>query len=485
MSRRIVIIGGGPGGYQAAVRASQLGARVTLVEKEQLGGTCLHRGCIPSKALKASAQALETARALESYGIHNPGTPRPDWPAILARKDRIIEVQTMGLNRLMQAHRVQVLRGRGRLLSPRKVLVELDQGGRQELEAERIILATGSRPAGLPGLEPDGKRIITSDDLFRLEAIPPRLAVVGGGVMGCEFAAIMSALGSRVTLVEALERLLPLPSLDPECSRLLAREMKKRRVRCLTGMSVEGWEEAAGGITLHLGPSPLLEHPPGRAPKPRSLEVDQVLLSLGRVLNTGGLGLQELGVELDEKGAVKVGPGLATSLPQVLAVGDMLGPSRPMLAHLAGAEGVTAAACAMGLAETISYQVVPAVAFTSPEVAWVGLSLEQARRLGADAASHSFQFRTLGKSQALGQIAGQCSLVSLAPQGRILGAHIIGPQAGELIHECALALKLGATVAEVAHTIHAHPTLSEVIQQTAESALGLCLHAPPAGAFSG
>ncbi len=479
MGRRLVIIGGGPGGYQAAVRASQLGARVTLVEKDELGGTCLHRGCIPSKALKASAQALETARALESYGIQNPGTPRPHWPAILARKDKVIQVQTMGLTQLMQAHRVRVLKGRGRLLSPRKVLVELNQGGREELEADRIILATGSRPAGLPGLEPDGKRIITSDEVFRLEEIPPRLAVVGGGVMGCEFAAIMSALGSRVTLVEALDRLLPLPSLDPQCSRLLAREMKKRRVQCLTAMAVEGWEEEAGGLTLRLGPSPLMEHPPGRAPKPRSLQVDQVLVTVGRALNTRDLGLEEIGVELDRKGAVKVGPGLATSLPGILAVGDMLGPGRPMLAHLAGAEGVTAAACALGLEETISYQVVPAVAFTSPEVAWVGLSLEQARRLGAEAVSHSFQFRTLGKSQALGQIAGQCSLVSLAPQGRLLGAHIIGPQAGELIHECALALKLGATVVDVAHTIHAHPTLSEVIQQTAEAALGLCLHAPP------
>ena len=479
MSLPIVVIGGGPGGYQAAVRASQLGARVTLVEKEELGGTCLHRGCIPSKALKASAQALETARALASYGIQCPGQPRPDWPAILARKDKVLEVQTMGLIRLMEAHQVRVLRGRGRLLSPQRVLVELNQGGREELEAQRIILATGSRPAGLPGLEPDGRRIITSDQVFQLEEIPPRLAVVGGGVMGCEFAAIMAALGSRVTLVEALDRLLPLPSLDRECSRLLAREMKKRRVQCHTAMSVEAWEEGPQGITLRLGPSPLVEHPPGRAPKPRQVVVDKVLLTVGRDLNTGDLGLEEIGVELDQRGAVKVGPGLATSRPEVLAVGDMLGPGRPMLAHLAGAEGVTAAACALGLKETISYQVVPAVAFTSPEVAWVGLSLEQARQMGAEAVRHSFQFRTLGKSQALGQIAGQCTLVSLMPQGRILGAHIIGPQAGELIHECALALKLGATVADLAHTIHAHPTLSEVVHETAEAALGLCLHAPP------
>ena len=479
MPLSLTIIGGGPGGYQAAVRAAQLGMDVAQVEKSALGGVCLHLGCIPSKTLKASAEALEAARRLPECGIRVNGDFQPDWPAILARKDQVIDLQTQGLDRLMAAHGVEVVRGRGRLLSPAEVEVELNDGGTRLIPSDRIILAAGSRPADLPGLERDGRFILNSNDVFSLPAIPKRLAIVGGGVIGCEFAGVFRALGSRVSLIEGLERLLPLPSLDPEISKLLAREMKKRRIAAYTGMVTSDCKISGQELTLKLVPSPFLEHPPRRAPIPRESVGDQVFTAVGRALNTQGLGLEAAGVDLDQQGAVKVDAGLRTSQANIFAVGDMLGTGRPMLAHMAGAEALVAAANAAGKDQTVSYDVVPSVAFTSPEAAWAGLATDKARERGLEAETHAFGFRALGKSQAMGRLAGVCKLVSETGSGRLLGAHIMGARAGELIHECALAMEMGASVKDLARTIHAHPTLSEAVHEAAEAALGQCLHAPP------
>ncbi|MGD8562415.1 MAG: dihydrolipoyl dehydrogenase [Desulfarculaceae bacterium] len=479
MSVKVTVIGAGPGGYQAAIRAAQLGAQVNVVEKAQVGGTCLHWGCIPTKTLRATADALETARRLSEFGISGGGEFACDLEAIRQRMANVVKPQAQGIEKLFQAYGVRLVQGVARLSAPDLVEVELAQGGSEQLASDRIILATGSRPADLPGLTRDGKMILNSDDALRLEQIPSRMAVVGGGVIGCEFAFILAALGSQVTVIEALDRILPLPSLDEQCSKLLAREMKKNKIQAITGMVVEKCQQAGSGLKLQLGPSPLVEHPKGREPKPRELEVDQALVSVGRALNTQDLGLSQAGVELDERGAIKVDRFMATSQPGIFAVGDMLGPGRPMLAHMAATEGVAAAANCLGLNQEVSYQVVPAVAFTKPEVAWVGLSPAQAQESGCQVQTEAFAFRMLGKSQAMGEIAGQCKLVSEAESGRLLGAHIIGPHAGDLIHECALALKMGARVGDLAHTIHAHPTLSEAVHEAAEGVLGLCVHTPP------
>ncbi|KMY66303.1 hypothetical protein AAU61_17720 [Desulfocarbo indianensis] len=478
MARRIVVIGAGPGGYQAALRAAQLGGRVQLVEAAGVGGTCLHWGCIPTKTLLASANALETVGRLEELGLRLEGRVVADWPAMLARKDRVVELQTQALEKLFEANGVELVRGRARLAGPSRVEVALAQGGSLSLQCERVILATGSRPADPPGLTRDGERFLNSDDMFALAAIPASLAVVGGGVVGCEFASLMSALGSQVTIIEALDRLLPLPSLDQDCSRILQREFKKRKIKALTGMVVGGWQARDGRVELELGPSPLVDHGK-RPPKPQTLTADKVLLAVGRGLNTSGLGLAAAGVERDERGAVKVDAGLRTTADGVYAVGDILGAARPMLAHLAGAEGVAAAANALGGGETVPYDVVPAAAFTSPEVAWVGLSPSQAAQRDLEAVSKTFAFRALGKSQALGELAGQCKLICEPTTLKLLGAHIIGPHAADLIHECALGLSLGATAADLADTIHAHPTLGEAIRETAEACLGLGLHSMP------
>lgn len=479
MSTRIVVIGSGPGGYQAALRAAQLGASVSLVEAKEAGGTCLNWGCIPTKTLLASAAALEAARNLGSFGISLEGRVSPDWNAMLARKSDVVRIQIQGLEKLFASYEIDMVRGRGRLAGPNQVEVALNDGGELSLDYDRLILATGSRPADLPGLARDGQYILNSDDMFQLDKIPSSLAVIGGGVVGCEFANIMSALGSEVTVIEALDRLLPLPSLDLDCSRLLQREFKKRKIKANTGMVVTGWQIGKEGVELEFGPSPLIDHGK-RPPKLQTITVEKVLVAVGRALNTEGLELDRAGVELDERHAVKVDNHLCTTAENIYAVGDMLGTSRPMLAHMAGAEGVAAAANAMGEHEPVPYDVVPSAAFTSPEVAWVGLSPDQATERGLEINTAVFNFRALGKSQAMGELAGQCKLVCAQQTSRLLGAHIIGPHAADLIHECTLALQLGATVGDISRTIHAHPTLSEAVHEAAEACLGMGLHSPPA-----
>ncbi len=481
MQTRLLVIGGGPGGYQAAIRAAHMGAQVTLVESAGIGGTCLHRGCIPTKALLASASALIGARRAGEFGLRLEGRIVPDLPAIMARKERIVEVQAQGIEKLLKASHVTLLRGRARLLGPSLAEVALNGGGSARVECDRLILATGSRPAGLPGLARDGRRILNSDDALALGEIPQSLAIVGGGVVGCELACVYAALGSQVTIVEALDRLLPLPSLDAECSKLLLREMKKAKIATHTARVVGEVAEDDDGLALTLTPSPLVKGAEGGSQAaPLTLKVEKVMVAVGRALNVDGLGLTEAGIALNRRGGVKVDAGLAAA-PGVWAVGDMLGGGRPMLAHMAGTEGIAAAETALGADGEVDYTVVPAAAFTFPEVAWVGLTLEQALERGADAQAEVFPVRLLGKSQAIGEIAGQCKLVSEKGTGRLLGAHLIGPHAADLVHECALAIKLGATLTDIARTIHAHPTLSEGVKEAAEAALGLSVHLPQAG----
>jgi dihydrolipoamide dehydrogenase len=477
LAPRLVIIGGGPGGYQAAARAAQLGAEVVLVENAGLGGTCLHHGCIPTKSLLASAAVLMTARRAGEFGLRLEGSITPDMPAIMARKDQVVKVQVQGIEKMLRSSGVRLLWGRGRLATPFVVEASLNGGGSERLEFDRLILATGSRPAdlpGVPGLVRDGARVLNSDDALALTEIPVSLAVVGGGVVGCELASIFAALGSQVVVIEARERLLPIDSLDHECSKLLMREMKKAKIATHLGRVAGEAVPEGEGLKLTLAPSPLVPEPPAGE---LTLSVDKVLVAVGRALNSEGLCLQAMGARLDGRGAVEVDQRLCVA-DRIWAVGDLLGPRRPMLAHLAGAEGVAAAEMALGRESAVDYAVVPAVAFTFPEVAWVGLTLEQALAAGAEAQTVFCPVRLLGKSQAMGEIAGQIRMVSEKGSGRLLGAHLIGPHAADLVHECTLALRLGATVADIAHTIHAHPTLSEGLKEAAEAALGRAIHLP-------
>jgi len=476
VATQIVVVGAGPGGYVAALKAASLGAKVTVVERAQVGGTCLHWGCIPTKALRASAMALDTAHRLHEYGITPGGEPTPDLVAIMARKQKVVDTQTLGIERLFQAWGVELVSGSARLDGAGRLAVTPPEGSPLALNYERLILAPGSEAVDLPGLERDGKVVINSDDALGLSEIPSSLLIVGGGVVGCELAFIFNAFGSQVTLVEALDRLLPIPSLDGECSKLLLREMKKRGITVHTGRVCSSLSRDAQGADAVLEPTPGSEAK-GKAAQPLAVRAEKVLVSVGRRPAAEGLGLAEAGLEMD-RGAVLVNHHLAAG-PNIYAVGDVLGPRRPLLAHMASAEAKAAAANALGAQELVDYAVVPAVAFTAPEVAWVGLSLEQAGELGLEAEASSFMPRGLGMAQALGELAGIIKLVHEKGSGRLLGAHLMGAHAGEMVHECALALKLGASVSDLAHTIHAHPTMSEALLEAAEDALGECLHAQP------
>ena len=476
MASRVIVVGAGPGGYVAALKAASLGAQVTVVERARVGGTCLHWGCIPTKALRASAMALDQARGLGEYGLVPGGEPSLDLAAVMARKNKVVDTQTTGIERLFQAWGVELVSGQARLAGPRQVEVALPSGESRLLSGDGLILAPGSQPADLPGLERDGELVLNSDDALNLAEIPPSLIIVGGGVVGCELAYILSVFGCTVTLVEAMDRLLPIPSLDPEISKLLLREMKKRKIAVHTGKVVSRLERGPDGVTAILEPPPWSQGNSAPA-KPVELKAAKVLVSVGRRPASQGLGLAEAGLSL-ERDALQVDQHLAAA-SGIYGVGDVLGPGRPLLAHMASAEGKVAAANALGGSELVDYAVVPAVAFTAPEVAWVGLSLEQAQEQGLEAEAASFLPRGLGMAQALGELAGVVKLVYAKKDGKLLGAHLMGAHVGEMVHECALALKLGATVTDLAHTIHAHPTMSEALGEAAETALDACVHAPP------
>jgi dihydrolipoamide dehydrogenase len=467
MSQRITIIGGGPGGYTAAFSAAKAGARVTLVEAAHMGGTCLNWGCIPTKTLKASAEALETAHRLSEFGIGGAGEARPGMPAIVARKNKVSEILRGGLEKTCARLKVALLRGRGEVVNAGLVRVHAADGSVQDVVGDKVIIATGSSTLNLPTLPVDHARIITSDDALELQTVPGRMLVVGGGVIGCELAFIFQALGSKVTVVEGLDRVLPVPSIDADLSKLIQREMKKRGIGCELARTATRAEVTQNGVQITLGPSPFVKDLPPSAQKESVLEADVVLVAVGRVPNTAGLGLAEAGVETDQRGWIKADAALQTNVPGIYAVGDVLGPARIMLAHVASMEGLVAVRNCLGASEVMEYSTVPAAVFTSPEVATVGLTESQAREQGYNVACPQSNFRELGKAQAMGELAGLFKLVVDADTGKLLGAHLAGAHVSDIIAEPTLAMQLGAKAEDLARTIHAHPTLAEGIFETA------------------
>jgi len=469
-------MGAGPGGYVAAVRAAQQGADVTLIEKENPGGTCLNWGCIPSKVLITTAELFERFQRAADFGITLQGSVAVDMGHLMARKEKVIQDQIKGLHKLFDHHRIRYINGTGQILKTGVTEVPQPDGPATAVAWDRLILATGSRPLDLPGLVVDGRRVLSSNDALALERLPPSILIVGGGVIGCEFAHIFGALGAQVTVVEALDRLLPLPSVDAACSKVLQREMKKRRMRCMVHRTVQAINETQEGLRVMIGPSPFHENPSAKDKEPVEITVDTVLVAVGRTPNTDGIGLTQTRVETDERGWVKTDERMQTADPSIFAVGDVLGPSRVMLAHAASAEALVAADNALGGDRRMDYQAVPGAIFTSPEVATVGLTEAQAQAGGHAVRSDEVLFRTLGKAQIIGEIAGQAKIVSDRSTGQILGVHIIGPHATELIAEATLAVNKGLTVEDLVGTIHAHPTLAEILCETAMKAVGRPLH---------
>jgi dihydrolipoamide dehydrogenase len=477
MSVQLAVIGAGPGGYAAAVRAAQLGAEVTLIEKDQVGGICLHWGCIPSKVMRTAAAVLETTRRAGEFGIALDGTGAPDMPGLMQRKERIIGDQVQGLLRLFQHHGIRHLKGLATLQGPNRIHVQTREGAREDVFWDRLILATGSRPAQLPDLPFNGRTILSSDHALGLGHVPASMLIVGGGVIGCEFASIFSGLGSAVTVVEAMPGLLPIPGVDEDCVKTLLREMKKRKIQVKTNAGITDIREKGGGCEVSIGPSPFDRG--GTRPKrpaPECVETECVLICVGRRPNTDGLGLESLGITTEPGEWISVDPGMQTPIPGVYAIGDALGPSHIMLAHVASTEGRIAAENAMGNHSGMDYEAVPAAIFTSPEIGGVGRTESEAREAGYRVRSDTVLFRNVGKAQVIGEIAGQAKLVWDEQTGRVLGAHLIGPGATELVAEATLAIRAGCTVEDVAQTIHAHPTLAEIFLEVAGKAAGRPLH---------
>lgn len=469
MALRITVIGAGPGGYTAAFDAAKRGAEVTLVEARWLGGTCLNCGCIPTKTLKSSAEALETIRRAAEFGIAGAGTPSVDMPAVIARKRKVSETLRGGLEKTCAKLKVRVVMGRGQVVNAGLVKATLADGTVQDIEGDRVIIATGSDVLNLPALPVDGKYILSSNEALELDHVPARLVIVGGGVVGTELAFIFRAFGSEVTIVEGQNRLLPVPSVDEEMSRLLLREAKKKGIKVELCRTVNSTKVEDGRVLAELGPSPFLapELVPASAKKPATLEADCIFMTIGRVAVTDGLGLAEAGIATDRRGYITVNDYLETSVPGVYAIGDILGPARIMLAHMASAEAHVAVANIFGAQEKPDYAVVPSGIFSSPEIGDVGLTEAQAKAEGFDVATSEFQFRELGKAQSMGELPGVFKLVADKTSGRLLGAHLAGAHSTDLIAECALALHMGATVSDIARTIHAHPTLAEGVMEAA------------------
>lgn len=478
MAENIIIIGAGPGGYVAALRAASLGARVTLIEKENLGGTCLNHGCIPSKIMKNSADLLLNCLKAGSMGIKISGTVSPDIRALMQRKEKILETQRKGIAGLLEKAGVTVAMGRAKIVSPGNVEIFSDREQPISVVYDKLIIAAGTVPMNVSAFPFDHEKILSSNDILSLNYIPKSLTIVGGGVIGCEFAFIFSALGCQVTIVEAMDRVLPLPGVDASCSKLLLREMKKRKIKVLTDTIVTRAENKSSGLDIFLDVSPFT-HPAGKL-KTQIVQSDVMVVCIGRSSLAKELGLENIGLETDKAGWIAVNEYMQTCIDNVYAIGDILGPAHVMLAHVAYHEGLVAAANACGQTEApktiMSYDAVPGAIFTMPEIGTVGLTEKQAREQGKDIETAVVNFRVLGKAHAIDQIAGEAKMIVEKESGKVLGVHMTGPHATDLIAEATLAIRKGLTAKDLAHTIHAHPTLAEIMGEAALKILGTPVH---------
>ena len=460
----ICVIGGGPGGYVAALRASQLGARVAVVEMDEVGGVCLNVGCIPTKALLRSAEVYDTVRNAHEFGILVEGSVAPDWAAIQKRKERVVRLHTRGVASLLKKAQVDLVKGRGRIVgrsaSGYAVDVVREDGDTERLEATKLIVATGARPVYLPLPGFDLPGVLDSTGALAMESLPERALIVGGGVIGCEFAAVWSTLGVQVTVVEMLDRLLPM--MDADVSAEIARRFTRQKIESFTSSRANAISDTGSALSVSV------TTPDGE----REIVVDKVLVSVGRRANVEEIGLEEIGVRVER--GIPVDEHMETNVPGVYAIGDVT--ARWWLAHVAYKEGVVAAENACGHATSVDYKSVPACVFTDPEVASVGLTEEQAREQGYDVLIGTFPFAANAKASVYGERQGFVKVVSESRYGELLGVHIVGPHASDLILEGGLALSMEATLDEIDATIHAHPTLGETIAEAALAARGLALH---------
>jgi dihydrolipoamide dehydrogenase len=457
----VVVIGAGPGGYPAAIRAAQRGAKVAIVEKEKVGGTCLNWGCIPTKALLASAELIAHAREAEKFGVKITGI-EPDWTAIQERKQKVTDTLVGGILQLLKANGITLVEGAGSITADKNVLVKT-ANGEVILDAGSIIIATGSDPAELPTFDFSKPAVMTSTDALALDHVPKSLIIVGSGVIGSEFACVFSTLGTEIVMVELMERMLPTE--DSRVAKQMRSTFRKAGIDIRTQTTVEEvLEYRDDGIKVKLSSGD-------------EIEAEKLLVSIGRKFNSAGLGLEALQVDMDERGRINVSDKMETNIPDIYAIGDVIGGI--LLAHTATFEGLVAAENATGGNATIDYSVVPACIFTTPEIGSVGLNADKAAQQGIEVNVSRFSFGALGKALAMGEDYGFVQLVMDAKTDKVLGAQIMGPHASDLVHEVAIAMKMGATAEDIATTIHAHPSLPEAIMEAAEAAHGKSIHVAP------
>jgi len=458
----VLIMGAGPGGYVAAIRAAQLGFKTACVEsRDSLGGTCLNIGCIPSKALLQSSEKFAEARhALAEHGIKI-GEVALDLAAMMARKDKVVGTLTRGVEFLFRKNKIEWLKGRGRITAPRRVLVTGADGAAQQVEAGSIIIATGSESAPLPAFDIDEERIVSSTGALSLDRVPERLIVIGGGYIGLELGSVWQRLGAKVTVVEILDRIVP--NMDLELGTALQRVLARSGIEFRLSSRLAGIRKTGDGLTLEL-----------EGAERQTLAADVVLVSVGRRPHTAGLGLEAVGVACDEAGRIIVDDGFATNLPGICAIGDVI--RGPMLAHKAAEEGIALAERLAGQKPHVDYDAIPAVVYTWPEVASVGKTEEELKAAAIPYRAGKFPFTANPRARTNGYTEGFVKILCERDSDRVLGVHIIGPDAGTLIAEAVLAKEFGASAEDIARTCHAHPTLSEAVKEAALAAAGRAIH---------
>ena len=460
----LVVIGSGPGGYVAAIRAAQLGMRTACIEKDPtLGGTCLNVGCIPSKALLESSERFAQAkRGLATHGVKVSGVEL-DLKKMLKRKDSIVRQLTGGVDFLFKKNNVDRVQGLGRLAGPGAVEVLTDSGEvSRTLQTKHILLATGSTPISIPGVTLDGEHVVTSTEALCFDEVPAHLVVIGAGVIGLEMGSVWARLGAKVTILEYLPTFLPF--LDAEVSKTAAKIFKKQGLDMQFGVKVTGTTVHEGGVEVSME----------RDGTQETLTADKVLVAVGRRPYTDGLGCDTVGLELDERGRVRVDAGFKTNVPQVWAIGDVI--AGPMLAHKAEEEGIAAVEAMTGLVPHVNYAAIPGVIYTHPEVANLGRTSAECEREGIPIKAGTFPFAANGRAKALGETEGLVKIIAHETTDRILGAQIVGPRAGALIAELALAVEFSASAEDIARSVHAHPTLAEVVKEAALDVGGRVIH---------
>lgn len=458
---KVAVIGGGPGGYVAAIKAAMLGADVTVIEKRRVGGTCLNVGCIPTKALLASSSLITSIKEAKDFGISIDGNIEADFESIMGRKNKIVNQLINGIEFLFDKRGIKLVNGFGKLIDKNKIEVKKEDGTIEVIEADKIILANGSQPVILQMFPYDGETIITSDEALNLKEVPKSLLIVGGGVIGCEFGQFFKTLGTEVTIVEMFDQLLPLE--DKDVAKQLQRQFKKDKIKVMTGIRIEKCEIVDDEVVATLSNG-------------KQIKAEKALLSIGRKPYLDNSGVEDIGITL-ERGKIVVNENLETNIEGIYAIGDLI--NTPFLAHVASKEGLIAAQNAVcGNSKTVNYKAVPRCVYTEPEVAGVGKTEKELQQQDITYKVGQFDFRALGKAQAIGHFQGFIKILA-DQEDKVIGASIVGPHATDLLTELSLAVHLGLTVEQVGDVIHAHPTLSEGIMEALHDVHGECVHAAP------